>query len=181
MKPTGSNFNLLTNKSERVEENFCKLYIVIYNVLIFFPSFYVLSLLSRHGSCSGFDHDNEATSKTNSTSVAVDIAELQRRFFEVFRRKLYKESSVDREPLSIIHYTWPGYSFKWPTGPTQNYLAKKCHVNLGVVYLGSSYKPAKSSSPTKSSKILRCNSLFVKFHILLNWWTAFIGSFLRII
>jgi len=57
------------------------------------------------------------------------MSELQQRFFEEVLGDCHKESIIDREPASIVHYTWPGYIIKQPT---PNRLATQCHVNWPV-------------------------------------------------
>ena len=46
--------------------------------------------------------------------------------FEDFVGGLCKESTIGQEPVSIIHYTRPGSSIKWPT---PNKFATQRNVN----------------------------------------------------
>ena len=73
----------------------------------------------------------------SKTDFSGDQSRVATKIFESFRGVFCKEFIIVREPVSIVHYTRPGSSIKWPT---LNYLATQCHVNWPVVYPKSSYK-----------------------------------------
>ena len=97
-------------------------------------------------------------------SVQHCSSELQRRSSKVLEKRslwsllkvgnLYQASTtLGLEPVSIVHYTWPGSSIK---RPTPNQLATQCHVNWPVVYLQSSYKimdPVSVACPQNLQRI----------------------------
>ena len=48
-------------------------------------------------------------------SLDIVIVSLATKIFEDFGGMLCKEFIIGREPVSTVHFTWPGTCIKWPT------------------------------------------------------------------
>ena len=109
----------------------------------------------------------------SKTDFSGDQSRVATKIFESFRGVFCKEFIIVREPVSIVHYTRPGSSIKWPT---LNYLATQCHVNWPVVQPKSSYKnmdPISAALP----QILKESLLQLWIKATLAWkslpWLAY--------